>query len=70
MVDQARRYLVGLEERAVTDTGGAQQSLPLAPRSEPEEHPVISELRELDPDSLSPREALELLYRLQSESKR
>ena len=69
VVDQARRYLVGLEDKAVTDSGGAQQSLPLVPRAEPQEHPVISELRALDPDSLSPREALELLYRLQNKAR-
>jgi hypothetical protein len=28
------------------------------------EHPVISDLKRLDPDSLSPREALGMLYEL------
>jgi len=31
---------------------------------EQEEHPALTELRDLDPDSLSPREALERLYSL------
>jgi DNA mismatch repair ATPase MutS len=31
---------------------------------EAEENPVLKTLRELNPDSLTPREALELLYQL------
>ena len=31
---------------------------------EPEEHPVLKSLRELQPDELSPKEALERLYQL------
>jgi len=31
---------------------------------EPEEHPVLRLLRELHPDELSPKEALERLYQL------
>ena len=34
-------------------------SMPSAP-----EHPLIQHLRELEPDSLSPRQALDMLYRL------
>jgi DNA mismatch repair protein MutS len=30
------------------------------------EHPLLEALRTLDPDALSPREALEALYRLKS----
>jgi DNA mismatch repair ATPase MutS len=29
-----------------------------------QEHAVLERLRELDPDALTPKEALELLYRL------
>ncbi len=35
----------------------------------PREHPVVAELRDLQPDQLSPREALECLYRLQDSVK-
>jgi len=31
---------------------------------EPEEHPALQSLRELQPDELSPKEALEKLYQL------
>jgi len=31
---------------------------------EPEEHPVLKSLREVRPDKLSPKEALERLYHL------
>jgi DNA mismatch repair protein MutS len=34
------------------------------------EHPLVSRLRALDPDTLTPREALELLYELGREAKR
>ena len=34
------------------------------PAPEPEPHPVLDELAEIDPDTLSPREALDALYRL------
>jgi DNA mismatch repair protein MutS len=37
---------------------------PAAGESEPAEHPALAQLRDVDPDSLSPREALELLYAL------
>jgi DNA mismatch repair protein MutS len=33
-------------------------------------HPVIEQLQELDVDDLSPKAALELLYRLQNDSKK
>ena len=38
-----------------------QEPLPLFP---PDEHPVLGELRAIDPDRLTPLEALELLHRL------
>jgi DNA mismatch repair protein MutS len=33
------------------------------------EHPVVERLRALDPDRLTPREALDLLYQLRREAK-
>jgi DNA mismatch repair protein MutS len=39
----------------------------VAPRTEaPPESPALEALRALDPDALSPREALQLLYRLKT----
>jgi DNA mismatch repair protein MutS len=34
------------------------------PEAEPLSHPVLTELADIDPDSLTPREALERLYSL------
>ncbi|MGH8453187.1 MAG: MutS-related protein, partial [Nevskiales bacterium] len=56
----ARRYLRELEQ------GRSQAGLENAPQlalfETPPPSPVLEELRALDPDSLSPREALEMLY--------
>ncbi len=68
---RARRYLTELERErdALRTANSPQAELPLftaAPASEP---PAVSAaleaLRALDPNSLSPREALDLLFRLQ-----
>ena len=39
-------------------------TLHVPPPAEIEPHPLLEALRELDPDALSPREALEYLYAL------
>src|SRR6267154_2182520 len=67
---QARRYLTELERErdALRTSVSPQTELPLfvAPRTEstPPESPALEALRALDPNALSPREALDLLYRL------
>jgi len=66
VVRDAKRRLQALEARQVSD---AHQPDLFAPPPEPEpmpEHPLLEALRTLDPDALSPREALEALYRLKS----
>jgi DNA mismatch repair protein MutS len=68
VIRAARKRLVELEEHGVT--GENQRDLfatsardaPLAPQQE--EHPALKRLQELDPDTLAPKEALELLYEL------
>jgi DNA mismatch repair protein MutS len=67
VIEQARQVLAGLEaggqaSRSVPggDGGSGQLSL-FAP---PAPSPVAAALRALDPDALSPREALDALYRL------
>jgi DNA mismatch repair protein MutS len=65
VVADARRFLTSLERaREVTQAHRAQGQLPLdAPSEAPEEeHPVLQQLASLDPDSLSPRDALTLIY--------
>ncbi|TSE33294.1 DNA mismatch repair protein MutS [Tepidimonas taiwanensis] len=66
VVHQARHTLAQLEAESLR----AQQQIDLfaaAPEPEPtaaDKHPVLQRLAELDPDAMSPREALEALYRL------
>jgi DNA mismatch repair protein MutS len=66
VVDDARRFLAGLEQRAHSAEPSPQASLALGPPRAPAPHPVIEDLRGLDPDSMSPREALQALYGLLS----
>ncbi|WP_430754852.1 DNA mismatch repair protein MutS [Magnetovirga frankeli] len=66
VIQRARQRLRELEQSAKqhAEQGGRQLSL-FGPetRAEPQ-HPVIDKLQALNPDNLSPRQALEMLYRL------
>ena len=64
VIRAAKKHLAKLEEEAVgRDPQGDLFSA--APKKEEDsEHPVLAALRQADPDALSPKEALELLYRL------
>jgi DNA mismatch repair protein MutS len=66
VVRNARRYLQMLEEASLTR--GGQSDLFAAGKSEPEPPPESDALRDAlgtaNPDELTPREALELLYKL------
>jgi DNA mismatch repair protein MutS len=65
VITAARRYLHELERRsAATHAPTPQQELLLEVAPEPETHQALTALQELDPDSLTPREALDALYRL------
>ena len=65
VITAARRYLHDLERRsAATHTTTPQQELVLDLPREVEEHAAVTALKQLDPDSLTPREALEALYGL------
>ena len=63
---QARHALQQLEQGASQAQAQIDLFAPPPPDAsvEPEPSPALAELQVLDPDSLSPREALELLYRL------
>ena len=66
VIREARRRLRALENRAV-DAGPQADLFTASPEPEEElplSHPVLTELAALDPDALSPREALEKLYAL------
>ncbi|MEK7736424.1 MAG: DNA mismatch repair protein MutS, partial [Pseudomonadota bacterium] len=67
VIRDAKRRLVALENREATQGDDDPQSdlfaaAPVLPEAEP--HPALDALRDLDPDALSPREALEILYQL------
>jgi DNA mismatch repair protein MutS len=65
VIQRARRILQQLEE--ASRAGGAQADLfarPAAPEAEPATDALRDALAQVNPDELSPREALELLYRL------
>ena len=65
VVGEARRYLQELERRDHAARPEApQQQLDLAPARDPGESAALEGLAAADPDSLSPREALDLLFRL------
>jgi DNA mismatch repair protein MutS len=65
VIAEARRYLAGLERRDhATEAAHGQQWLPLDTAPDPAEAAVAAELRRLDPDALSPRDAQTVLYRL------
>ncbi len=63
VIRAARRHLQELEHRTLARDG--QPDLFVAPPApEPARHPVLDLLEAVDPDALTPREALELVYRL------
>ena len=72
MTAQARRYLTELErERDALRTSSSPQTelalaLPPAQTAAAPESAALEALRALDPNALSPREALDLLFRLQT----
>ena len=67
VIQRAREYLAALEApehappSAISDGQAVQPGL-----FETAEHPLVAELRSLDPDTLTPRQALELLYQLRA----
>ncbi|MFG0832532.1 DNA mismatch repair protein MutS [Aeromonas bivalvium] len=61
VIHQARHKLAELERAVPAPSGDERQAQP-APA--PQSHPVVEELEALRPDELTPRQALDLLYRL------
>ncbi|MCU0259211.1 MAG: hypothetical protein MUF56_09340 [Solirubrobacteraceae bacterium] len=63
VIRAARRRLAELEQASVTREG--QPDLFAAPPpAEAARHPALDLLESIDPDAVTPREALDLLYRL------
>ena len=68
VIRAARRNLQALEEKSVTaspqrDLFSGAATAPAEPEP-PLEHPILTALRAADPDALTPRDALALLYQL------
>ncbi len=63
VIRAARRYLQDLERRSLQRDGHADL-FAAPPPAAPERHPAVDLLESVDPDELTPRDALELLYRL------
>ena len=65
VIRQAKRYLQLLEDSSVVRGGQSDLFVKTAEvESEPEPDPLRTELEKVNPDELTPREALELVYRL------
>jgi len=64
VIRTAKKQLRALEQNSAAQNpqGDLFDHKPVIP--EPEEHPVLKSLRELQPDELSPKDALEKLYQL------
>ena len=63
VIRAARRHLQDLEHRTL-DREGQPDLFVAPPAPEPSRHPALDLIESVDPDALTPREALELVYRL------
>jgi DNA mismatch repair protein MutS len=67
VIGAARKFLRDLERRsAAAHAPRPQQELALELPTEREPHPAVTTLEGIDPDSMTPREALDALYKLHS----
>jgi DNA mismatch repair protein MutS len=70
VITSAKKYLRELEQRsAAAHAPKAQQELLLMPPPEPATSPALDALEELDPDAMSPKQALEAIYQLKKLSR-
>jgi DNA mismatch repair protein MutS len=70
VIQDARRYLGELERRDhAARPAMPQQELDLAPAPDPSETEILADLARLDPDGLSPRDALLVLFNLKARLK-
>lgn len=63
----ARRKLVQLEQSQVVQqsaNGQGDMFIVAGTEGEPDVHPAVMALENLDPDELTPRQALDMLYKL------
>ncbi|MNR19492.1 DNA mismatch repair protein MutS [compost metagenome] len=69
VIREAKRYLTELENQSAANQQPDLFSTPRVVEVEAEPHPALERLRDIDSDSLTPRQALELLYELQKMTK-
>ncbi len=64
VIRNAKRQLLRLEQNSAAQNpqGDLFAAIPESPK--PEEHPLVAALRDVQPDELSPKEALEKIYQL------
>jgi DNA mismatch repair protein MutS len=60
----AKKYLVQLEQQSLNRDGQSDLFAAAAPEPAAEPHPALDLLASIKPDELSPKEALEILYKL------
>ena len=64
VVRAAKKHLAKLEEEAASRSPQGDLFTTNTIKPEPPSHPALEALREADPDALSPKDALDLLYKL------
>ena len=64
VIRRARAYLATLESQQAVQAKNPQAQLPLGPLTEAEPDALRDALSDVDPDSMTPRQALDALYRL------
>jgi len=67
VIRRAKQYLQTLESQQMSDTNNPQGQLALSVEELTNDDPIRETLDALDPDSMSPREALEALYKLKNQ---
>ncbi|HEX5538567.1 MAG TPA: DNA mismatch repair protein MutS, partial [Methylophilaceae bacterium] len=66
VVAAAKRKLLQLEQQNVAQGPQADMFVSAQIEAEPLVHPAVSELESIEPDELTPKQALEMLYRLKN----
>jgi DNA mismatch repair protein MutS len=66
VIRTAKKQLRSLEQNSAAQNpqGDLFDQRPAVAAEEPEEHPLVAALRDLQPDEMSPKEALERIYQL------
>jgi len=64
VIRSAKKQLVKLEQNSAAQSPQGDLFIAVPEAPEPEEHPLVSALRDLQPDEMSPKEALEKMYQL------